>query len=192
MGGRATMVAGIIGLLAVSGCALEAESTARRSADADVPFALLDADAPAVVPEAGGTPVTLCLAREARIEEVRRRLDPDLELVDVVRALTRDVSEQESAVGLRTALPADTQIASASVRRGTAVVDFEAAPELSGPDRVLAIAQIVCTLSHQIGIGQVGFTADGEPLQVPVADGSLVSDPVNVEDYSPLLSATRP
>ena len=55
---------------------------------------------------------------------------------------------------------------------------------LSSDDQLLALAQLVFTLTARPGIGQVRFTLRGEAIQVPRADGSLVATPVSRDDYS--------
>jgi hypothetical protein len=57
---------------------------------------------------------------------------------------------------------------------------------LTGQRQLVAIAQIVCTLTSQPGIGQVAFTLDGEPVDVPKGDGSTTSAPVAADDYQHL------
>lgn len=151
-----------------------------------MPFGLLDSQAPALVPNVGGSPHTICLVGDGTLRATTRRLDADASTTAIVRSLTQDVADDEAARGLRSALSSDVKIRSASLHRGTAIVDFATAPDLVGQDRILAIAQIVCTLAHQPGIGQISFTVDGEPVQVPIGDGSLTSDPVSVDDYTVL------
>jgi hypothetical protein len=62
---------------------------------------------------------------------------------------------------------------------GVATVDlvgevFEDIP--GGVEQRRAVAQIVLTLTQRPGVGQVSFTLDGEPLQVPKL-GNVLSDP---------------
>lgn len=87
---------------------------------------------------------------------------------------------------LRSALPAG-QIVDVQTSRGVAVVAL--APTFRDiPDQMLAVAQIVLTITER-GVGFVQFTIDGTPIQVPKADLSQTADPVVKEDYSMLLAA---
>lgn len=176
----------LLAVVGVAGCSVAAENTARATPADRVPFSLLDAEAPALVPDPGGRPHAVCLAGDGRLRPIERMLEPGASLAQILRSLTQEVSDDEAARGLRSALDSDVEIRSATVHRGTAIVDFTTAPELFGQDRILAVGQIVCTLAHQPGIGQVSFTVAGAPLQVPIDDASLTSDPVTTEDYSTL------
>jgi spore germination protein GerM len=121
---------------------------------------------------------------DGHLRPITRMLERTASPTQVIRSLTQEVSDAEASQGLRSALGSDVDIRSATVHRGTAIVDFGAAPELVGEDRILAVGQIVCTLAYQPGIGQVSFTVAGAPVQVPTDDGSLTSDPVTIDDYS--------
>lgn len=188
---RSVGVAALL-LITGAGCGIGEERDARSQHHDDVPFELLDPEAPALVPDPAGLPVTICLLSESALRPVPRRMDPEASLTAIVRSLTDDVTDAEAAEGLRTALNPEVLIHSASVRRGSAVVDFSEAPRLGGQDRILGIAQIVCTLARQPGVGQVSFTVAGAPVQVPTADGSLTSEPVTLDDYVSTAAPTSP
>jgi hypothetical protein len=81
----------------------------------------------------------------------------------------------------------DEAIASVTVRDGTAVVELA---EVTGPDQVLAIGQLVLTLTSLPEIDQVRVQRDGEPVEVPLPDGTLVSRPLQAQDYSSLVAAS--
>lgn len=180
--------AGALLVVTITGCGISPQSTARSTPADRVPFELLDAQAPALVPDPTGTPRTICLVGDGRLKPVTRRLDPADSATELLRSLAGDVTDDEAEQGLRSALVGDVEIRSTDIERGNAVVDFRAAPEQAGQDRILAIGQIVCTLAHQPGIGQVSFTVAGAPVQVPRDDGSLTSDPVTIDDYSTLVA----
>jgi hypothetical protein len=184
MTGSAIARSSVVLAVALSACGVGAEQDARVTPDGKVPFDLLDPEAPALVPSTDGSPYAVCLVGDAVLRPIARRLETDVSEVAVVRSLVEEVSDAEAAQGLRTALTSDVAIRSVTVHRGTAIVDFEAAPDLVGEDRILAVAQIVCTLAYQPGIGQVSFTVQGAPVQVPIGDGSLTSDPVSLDDFA--------
>ncbi len=71
---------------------------------------------------------------------------------------------------------------------GIARVDLgPAVSALPGGEQLLAVAQIVCTLTGRPGVGQVSFTLEGASLAVPKGDGSLVTSPVARDDYASLV-----
>lgn len=60
--------------------------------------------------------------------------------------------------------------------------------EVAGADQVLALGQIVATVTSIPGVTEVEFRRDGEALDVPVPDGSLVQRAVTRSDYGSLLT----
>jgi hypothetical protein len=87
---------------------------------------------------------------------------------------------------LRSAV-SDEAIDSVSVRDGRAVVELA---EVTGPDQVLAIGQLVLTLTSLPEIDQVGVERDGESVEVPLPDGTLVRRPLQAQDYSSLVAVS--
>jgi hypothetical protein len=75
--------------------------------------------------------------------------------------------------------------------RGIAQLDFSADfARISRREQVLTVAQVVCTLTSMPGIGQVLFTAVGQPIDIPRANGSVTRSPVSRADYATLLPAS--
>jgi hypothetical protein len=112
----------------------------------------------------------------------------------VLAALIEGPPTGESGVGLRSALPADEDLA-VSVDRGLAMVDL---PEgyltgIAPSEQRRAVAQIVLTISVLPRASLVVFTEGGEEIAVPRGGGDLsdVGEAVTFEDYQNLLSATR-
>jgi hypothetical protein len=80
--------------------------------------------------------------------------------------------------------PTDELPIRVEVERGVAQVTVPASFSEIGEGAELAFGQIVLSLSR-FGIGSVVFMADGVPIQVILADGTVTAegDPVTVEDY---------
>lgn len=176
--------------LLLSGCAVSTESDARRVRDSAVPFQLLDPQAPLLTPPSGDTAteqVSLCFLRERRLVVVSQVLAPPVTLQATVDALTAPPPEIRPSV--RTALTEPSIIREVAVLGGIARVDlFPTVSTLPADQQLLAVAQIVCTLTGRPGVGQVSFTLAGAPLAVPKGDGSLVTSPVARDDYSALMA----
>jgi spore germination protein GerM len=49
-------------------------------------------------------------------------------------------------------------------------------------EQLLALGQLVFTLTDQPGIGGVEFSLEGEPVDVPLADGTTQDGPVSRDD----------
>jgi spore germination protein GerM len=173
--------------LAIAGCSIDASSSPTAIDDGAVPFDLLDPDAPALAPVAQGQSVTVCLLRDGRLALVQRTIDEDASFADILQA-TANTTRAEAAAGLDTAIGGAEEIADVTVTNGIAAVDFEpTAAESLTADPLATIAQLVCTLTEQRGIGSVRFTLDGMAIDVPTADGSLTDAPVGRDDYASLL-----
>jgi spore germination protein GerM len=174
--------------LVLAGCAIESQGRAREIPDDGVPYGLLDPDAAAVVPQPIGQAVELCLLQGDALVPVERAVDPPASLIDVARALAK-VTEVEAAAALRTSIVAADEIVGVRQAAGVATVDLaaEASQRLTA-DPLATVAQLVCTLTRQPGVGLVRFTVADVPAEVPRADGSLSSGPVSADDYSGLLA----
>jgi hypothetical protein len=110
----------------------------------------------------------------------------------VLASLVDGLPPGEVAVGLRTAIPTDSDF-EVTVERGIARVELPQVltSTIPGSEQRLAIAQIVLTLTRRAGIGQVVFTSDGRPQSVPRGRGDLTQPggAVACEDYANLLPA---
>ena len=172
------------------GCAVPAQPEAKTTNDADVPFGLLDPEAPPVVPPASGSgteEVSLCFVREGRLAVVTEDLSPPVDLRAPLDALAVPPPGAEPPV--RTALTGLSIVRAVTLVGGIARVDLAAAiSDLNTDEQLLAVAQIVCTLTGRPGVGQVSFALEGTPLAVPKGDGSLVTSPVARDDYAALMA----
>jgi hypothetical protein len=113
----------------------------------------------------------------------------------VIQALLTARPSGEVGIGLRTLLPPGLVNDVDAPGTGEATVDLAAEPfnRIDPADQRAAIGQIVMTLVHRPGIGQVRFTLDGVPQRVPRRDG-LQSEPgggVYFNDYETLLDAAE-
>lgn len=175
-----------VGLLA-AGCGVPTQGPVHATDDDAVPFQLLDQSAPPLVPLPAG-PVAeaaaLCFVREGRLTVVSTSLRAPVSLADVMDALARP---PDTDPPVRSALTA-TVARKVTLSGGVATVDLDdRVANISGEEQILAIAQIVCTLTGRPGVGQVAFTLGGAPLTVPKGDGSTVTSPVARDDYASLI-----
>jgi spore germination protein GerM len=173
----------------LGGCAVSTDGDARRVRPSAVPFELLDPEAPPLVPPSSGPTtqeVSLCFVRDGRLVVASLDLPPPVTLGSAVAALAAPPQALRPTV--RTALTDPAIIRDVRVSGGIARVDLSASvSSLPADQQLLAVAQIVCTLTGRPGIGQVSFALEGAPLAVPNAEGSLVTTPVARDDYRALL-----
>ena len=187
-------------LLLAAACGVPEDGAAVVTGDDDVPFGLLapsttttsttSTTAPPVIPD---RIVDVCLVLQDGVVPVERTLERRRTLDEVVEALRRGPTQTEQRFGLSTALPAPEAVGTVVLSGGTATValgePFSLAP---APQQVLAVAQLVCTLTGQPGVGRVQFLFDSLPVQVPLPDGSLSAGSVSRDDYAPLLRPAAP
>ena len=178
----------LVGLAAA--CGVPAQNEARTATDEAVPFALLDPQAPAIVPPASGPssePVALCFVRDGRLVLVSDELAAPIDLRAALDALA--LPPPDAGPLLRTALTEPSIVRDVRLLGGIARVDLLShVSALPTDQQLLAVAQIVCTLTARPGVGQVSFTLEGARLAVPKGDGSLVNSPVARDDYAGLMA----
>lgn len=172
----------------VAACGVPTQDAAHRIDDDQVPLGLLEADtsAPAALPTEPARPsltTMVYLVRDDRLVPVERSV-ADLGPQEVMAALLAGPTPDEEASGLHSALEPGELVNSAQHTGDGARVDLAAAftAGTAGEQRT-ALAQITYSLTEIPGISAVAFTLDGEPTNVPRADGSASNGPVRREDY---------
>jgi spore germination protein GerM len=136
--------------------------------------------------------VTVFLVRAEHIAPVARRVTR-ADLSSGLAALLSGPTEAELNTGLRTAISPQTELRSVEVRGTTAVIDLSSAfVEVGGEEQILALAQVVLTATTAAGISEVRFALEGQPVDVPRADGTLSSGPLTAADYSALRESAAP
>jgi spore germination protein GerM len=183
----------------VTACTASVDEQARVIDDAEVPFELLVPATPAgdtttTTAAPSGIVRPVYLVAEDGLVAVERTVD-DASPEVLIAELVNGPSQTERDDGLSSPLADggdDEQlIAAVELARGVATVDLAAGFTSIPADRqVGAIAQIVLTLTAQPGIGQVAFTLEASPVDVPRADGTTTTDPLARSDYRDLLAPT--
>jgi spore germination protein GerM len=170
----------------VAACGVPTHDAAHEVDPKEVPFQLLDERAgPPVQNPFGAEEKIIYFARDRRLVPTGRKLPPDAPLSRILDALGRGPNRNEVDAGLRSTLPDESRFPGVSVSRGTATVDLGPRfTALSGEDQVIALAQLVYTITGQPGIGLVRFTLDGRPTEVPRANGELTAAPVSRDDFA--------
>lgn len=129
--------------------------------------------------------------QSATLRSVARDVGDDLDAV--LAALLAGPNSTEFADGYRSALPPELTV-NGRQRRGDLIsIDLsDDIQGLSGNALVLALAQVVYTVSELPGVGRVLVTVDGTPQQWPDGKGELQSDALTVYDYPGLEPSTQP
>ncbi len=172
----------------VVGCGVPGQSDAERIAPDKVPFGLNSIPTTTVAPAPTQTTTTIYLLRAGHLVQVERPVPATAE--SLVLALAQGPDATEAAAGLRTAISGPDVVRSVMVSDPLATVDLSSHfSELPRGDQLLAVAQLVYSLTVIPEVREVSFTLDGRPTAVPRADGSLSDQPVDRADYRELASS---
>lgn len=176
---------------AAAGCGIPAEKGATLARAEDVPFDLL-AEIPETTSSTVGSPTgastttaTIFLVQGERLAPVERNVPAPPSGEGVIEALERGPTRSEAALGLRSALVGRDVMRSIGVSGGIASVDLGTGfTEIVGRDQIMALAQIVSTVTGLPGVGRVAFTLAGVPVGVPRGDGAVTTESVSRDDYA--------
>ncbi|HVL51835.1 MAG TPA: GerMN domain-containing protein [Actinomycetota bacterium] len=193
MNTRVNLLFLVVALLAGAvGCGVPVDDRAERLND--VPFGLLESESPEpaeTAPPAEGPLVQIYLLDPSgqQLVPVERRLAPaEAPLFAVMDALLTGPTRAELRQGLSTAFADENAVARVDLVGGVASVDLtQQFTVLDGPTQRLAIAQMVLTLTGRPGVGRVAFTLEGQPIDIPRGDGTLVAGSVSRDSYRELV-----
>jgi hypothetical protein len=172
---------------AAAACGVPTDSEAVRIPAEDVPFGLVDtvvSSVPATDDVAPDVAVDLFYvsgeALVAVIGSAPAPLTPD----GVVEALLLPTAPSSS---VRSVLEPD-DIVSVTAQDTMVVLDLDQTLlELPTSEQVLAVGQLVLTLTGLDDVASVSFVSGGEPVAVPLPDGTAASDPVGPDSFATLL-----
>lgn len=186
---------GLVIALVLGGCGVAEDGSAEVADADDVPFGLLDEERDPVGGVAPGRGSVVDLYLYDPDEEQLAPVDDQLEstsLEDVLVALLDATPGDDPATrDLRSAIAETDVTIEAETDGGVAVIDLsEEFTDIGGTDQLIAIAQLVYTSTGRPGVGQVNFTLEGEPIEIPRGDGSITSGSVTRDDYRDLAPGT--
>lgn len=191
-GVRAVVVAlAAVALLVAGGCGVPEDSEARPISPDALPFRLAAPQRATEDPETSG-PITAEVyfydSRTEQLVAVTRQV-PSLTVEDRLAALFGGITQEEADRGLVTFIAEGTAIVSpAQVEAGTVVLDLNAEFTEGQPtaDHLVAVAQVVWTVTDVRGVRGVLFRRNGEPIAEVSGDGEAVSTPLDRGDYPDL------
>lgn len=139
--------------------------------------------------------VTLYFISGGQLKGYPRPLAKPVTTNSVITALQEGPPAGAPGVGIRSAVPKREQALIKSTEDDSGVATIELPPgffqQTPPEDQLLAIGQIVMTVTEVGGIGQVLFTQAGSSLSVPRGPGGGLSngtDPLSRRDYVDLLN----
>lgn len=185
-------------VLVAGGCGVPEDTEARPISPDALPFRLASPQRAGDDPETSG-PITAEVyfydSKEERLVPVTRQV-PSLNVEDRLAALFAGITQEEAERGLVTLIAEGTALAAPpQVDGGTVVLDLNAAFTEGQPtaDHLVAVAQVVWTVTDVRGIREVLFRRNGEALAEVSGDGEAVSTPLdrgNYPDLRPLTATT--
>ena len=187
---RALVRAVACGALVVAGCGVPIEDDAQPIAADDLPSGLRPSES--TIPEAVADqePIDVWLVRDELLSATRHRVDPPVTPRLALEELLAGPTSAEQNRSLRTAIPDASAVVSVEVSGGVASVGLASSfSEIPASDQVLAVGQIVLTLTDLRGIGRVRFLVDDAQIAVPLPTGDATEDSVSRDDYILLVAA---
>jgi spore germination protein GerM len=174
------------------GCGVSTEQSARLERDSDVPFSLLSPATSTAGPgastasDAQTDAVAVYFVQADGLVPTPRTGAHSAE--ELVAALVAGPTADEARLGLRSSLVVPDLVTSAAADGNVAVVELGPSfADVQGREQVLALGQLVFTLTSLPGIDRVRFESEGKTTNVTRADGSSVTGAVSRADYEELL-----
>ncbi len=147
----------------------------------------LQSRTPTATPSVAMTTVQVNFVRKNRLVSLEREVSGADILPEVIQALKAGPTETEQGDGITSALPPGITL-TVAVRQGTSV-GLELSGETGGrsaTENVLAVGQIVLSVTALQSVDEVTFWRDGAPVEALLADGALTTKPLTAADYEAL------
>lgn len=173
-------------MLLATGCSAGGPSGVQHVDPEDVPFGLLSTSPTSAV-EPRGPRATIYLVRDDHLARTSASVASSNQPADAVRVLLTGPSTSQTAAGLSTAIPSQTRLISLDVSGTVGTIDLNNAfGDVGGGQQILAVAQLVYTLTASPDITAVRFAIEGKLTEVPDGSGSLADTPRSRSDYQQL------
>ena len=165
------------------GCGFPAQDDPERIADQELPAALRPGATMPVNRTEGSELVAVWFVSDRNLDRRQHFIARPVSIELLIDELVAGPPEAEQTAGLRSALP-DGTVIGATLERGNVVVELDAAfRDVSPEDQVLAVGQLVLTLTDFRGVGSVTLSIAGEEIAVPVPAGETSDPPLVREQY---------
>lgn len=133
--------------------------------------------------------VTFYLIEQGNLVPVTHELPIPVVAESVAEFLVEGIDPTDKGAGLRTSIPTGTRVLTVDRENGVVRVnlsrDFAV---VGGEEELLAVAQVVLTLTDLEEVDAVAFELEGVATDVPLPNGALSDDPVGAEDYRSLIA----
>lgn len=187
------VVCALSAVLLLVGCGVPIQSDPVPLEPGAVPSQLREANRPSSPQPsttAGSSTVEVNFVRNDKVVRIRRQAPtggPAERLNSVVSALMSGPSETEQASGITTALPQDLTLTVAKTEGTRVVIELAGATEgRSATENILAVGQIVLSVTALPTVEEVTFSRGGIPVEALLADGALTTNPLTASDFESL------
>ena len=178
-------VAALIAVFAAaSGCGVPNQQDAHPLSRDEIPEGLHPSDTTAEVAPAQEVSIDVWFGRDDRLVVTAHQVVAPAAAQTALAEVLAGPTEAEQGRALRSAIPDPSAVVNVEVSAGTAIVELsESFGEIPAADQVLAVGQLVLTLTDLRGIGQVRFVVEGDEIAVPLPDGDTADGPVSRDDF---------
>ena len=172
-------------LTLLAGCGIPVDDRPRALSAEEIPSSLPSSAPPATAQPGGANSVstTVFFVRESQLAPVRRESPTPPTVEGAIAAVVRGPTLAERSQGLRTALNTQVRLAGTAAARVPLIDLTEAFGEGEGEEQILALAQLVFTLTGLPGVDAVSFARSGQAVEVPTGDGTLKRGPLRRQDF---------
>jgi spore germination protein GerM len=172
--------------LAASACGVPSDESARTISPDELPPGLARPTSTTAGPSGRADAselVQLYYVRDGVLEPTLVDVGDGGSVEAVLEALRTGPDERLARRGYRSAIGGPDVVRRVRLVRGVATVDLgDAYQQLPPGEQRLGLGEIVLTLTGRPGVGQLRFTLDGQRIDVPTAEGTVVSS-VSRDDY---------
>ena len=180
--------------LFVTSCGVPIERTAKPIVLSDIALEVAPPTTSATPPvepgSVGSRAVVIYLIRGQGLIGRARSTFPEFNVQDLLDLLAAGPIASDILDDLSTGIdPSEPTVESIEIRDGLAYLGLSNSfLEDSSVSQTLVLGQIVITLMSNLPLDGVLFTSNGQPIAVPNAEGTPVTEPVRRRDYVALLS----
>lgn len=168
----------------VASCGVPAQSRPDQLSAAELPDGLRTIDTAPPASQVEQDNIDVWFVRDDALVSTRHSVTTPAGPTVAVDELLAGPSDSEQDESLRSAIPDASAIVDVSVVGGLATVNLTTAfAEIPASDQVLAVGQLVLTLTDQRGIGRVRFVVDDVQVAVPLPSGETSEDSVSRDEY---------
>ncbi|WP_328993396.1 GerMN domain-containing protein [Kribbella sp. NBC_01245] len=183
-------------LIAATGCGVAGQNEPVGIDPTAIPSQLrsgaTETPAPPSTSDPATSAVTVYFVRDDRLVGLRReapRTPPAARIESVLQSLTAGPTDLEQGRAIASALPPDLQLT--VIAHQGQLVDLELSGDTDGrspTENVLAVGQIVLSITALPTVDEVRLIRDGAPVEALLADGALTTNPLKASDYASLTS----